>query len=390
MGGVTPHGIRYPDGASKAKNLGPELKTMAEDIDWYIGSYLSPTGPIRQIIIGVAEEVVPPIVQRELEDLGPVVAIPTGAVGTSSRDRLPIGWTNRTMNDAYSDTYSDTYTATWTTGGFFGKDVPLLRNDTGVLFDSVIPSNVARKSDIPDSFEATIPERTVTPLVPIFGARVAAAIIDQDPCAVAFAGSSTTATMPGYVVRLMSVIQQAYNVAGNQSAVQKDSDAIFSKLTRAGLHGYNAGQFGLTSANYLTDEESDRMMLLEPALFLHMIGSNDFRNQMAPATYRANLEDRLDYLDGKATKPVQHLLIHAYERFDFTPATYEWNEYRDVLADIADDRGEGVAFIDLSAKYAAVGVPSSDPLDLIQTDNIHQTPRGNRFMADLIASRIVA
>ena len=34
MGGVTPHGIRYPDGASKAKNLGPELKTMAEDIDW--------------------------------------------------------------------------------------------------------------------------------------------------------------------------------------------------------------------------------------------------------------------------------------------------------------------------------------------------------------------
>ena len=75
MGGVTPHGIRYPDGASKAKNLGPELKTMAEDIDFYIGSYLSPTGPIRQIIIGVAEEVVPPIVERELEEQLPAAVI---------------------------------------------------------------------------------------------------------------------------------------------------------------------------------------------------------------------------------------------------------------------------------------------------------------------------
>ncbi|MGO2091376.1 MAG: sialate O-acetylesterase [Microbacterium gubbeenense] len=74
MGGVTPHGIRYPDGASKAKNLGPELKLMAEDIDWYIGSYLTPTGPIRQIIIGVAEEVIPPLVapavNEALEDRG--------------------------------------------------------------------------------------------------------------------------------------------------------------------------------------------------------------------------------------------------------------------------------------------------------------------------------
>ena len=386
MAGVTPHGIRYPDGASKAKNLGPELKTMAEDIDDRIDSYLDPNGPIR----GIVEEVAEDVVEDEIEEIGVVIGIPKGPTGTSSRDRLPIGWTNRTMNDTYSNTYSDTYTATWQTGGFFGKDVPLLRNDTGVLFDSVIPTNVARKSDIPDSLEATLPERTVTSFVPIFGARVAAAIIDQDPCAVAFAGSSTTAIMPGYVVRLMSVLQQTYAVPGDQSAVQKDSDAIFSKLTRAGLHGYNAGQYGLTSANYLTNEESDRMMLLEPALFLHMIGSNDFRNQMTPTTYRANLETRLDYLDGKATKPVQHLLIHAYERFDFTPASYEWNEYRDVLADIAADRGEDVAFIDLSAKYAAVGVPSSDPLDLIQTDNIHQTARGNRFMADLIASRIVA
>jgi len=68
MGGVTPSGIRYPDGASKAKNLGPELKTMAEDIDTYIGSYLKPTGPIRQIVIGITQEIVPPMIPPLVEE----------------------------------------------------------------------------------------------------------------------------------------------------------------------------------------------------------------------------------------------------------------------------------------------------------------------------------
>jgi hypothetical protein len=40
MTGVTPNGIRYPDGASKAKDLGHELQTMAEDIDQFVDTQL--------------------------------------------------------------------------------------------------------------------------------------------------------------------------------------------------------------------------------------------------------------------------------------------------------------------------------------------------------------
>lgn len=68
MAGVTPNGIHYPDGASKAKNLGPELERMANDIDTYIGSYLIPTGPIRQIVIGITEEIVPPMIPPLVEE----------------------------------------------------------------------------------------------------------------------------------------------------------------------------------------------------------------------------------------------------------------------------------------------------------------------------------
>ncbi len=43
MSGITNGGIRYPDGATKAKNLGPELKTMAEDLDKYVEQQASTT-----------------------------------------------------------------------------------------------------------------------------------------------------------------------------------------------------------------------------------------------------------------------------------------------------------------------------------------------------------
>lgn len=40
MTGVTTNGIRYPDGASAAKNLGSELQTMAEDVDRFVDQQL--------------------------------------------------------------------------------------------------------------------------------------------------------------------------------------------------------------------------------------------------------------------------------------------------------------------------------------------------------------
>lgn len=45
MTGTTFRGIRYPDGASKAVNLGAELKTMADDIDTYLFFHAVPGAP---------------------------------------------------------------------------------------------------------------------------------------------------------------------------------------------------------------------------------------------------------------------------------------------------------------------------------------------------------
>jgi len=140
MGGVTPHGIRYPDGASKAKNLGPELKIMAEDIDFYIGSYLSPTGPIRSIIIGVAQEIVPPMVEQEIESAGLVIAIPKTEHAQTSRASLPISWKARRKSVYYPSVYPSVYPpGVWTDQGHYGGEVPIL-TPSGRIPTELLPS----------------------------------------------------------------------------------------------------------------------------------------------------------------------------------------------------------------------------------------------------------
>lgn len=70
MTGVTPHGIRHPDGASRAKNLGPELQQMAEDLDALIYQGLGP----------IAEEIVEQEVTEQLAGSQAVIDAAAAAV----------------------------------------------------------------------------------------------------------------------------------------------------------------------------------------------------------------------------------------------------------------------------------------------------------------------
>lgn len=384
MAGVTPNGIHYPDGASNAKNLGPELERMANDIDTYIGSYLIPSGPIRQIIIGVAQEVVPPIVVQEITKHNLVTAIPGAGVPTSTWDSVPIAWDWREETFTHSDTYSDVYTATWTDRGRRSKKVPLLRADSERLPDSVIPLDVARLSDIPeipDIPQSAREPRVLSREVPIFAARVAVAKVTNGPVSVVFVGSSTTGANPGYVVPLGQSLQGAIPVE-DPTAAQFSNTAQFTQRTAAGIHIYSAAQGGTTASDYLTDAECDRIAALNPALMHHMVGSNDMYLSVDPETYRTNLLNRLAYLDSVLTTPAQHVLVHQYERRDSATRPYAWAEYGQVLKDIAADR-ENTAFLDLSRPYALTGIPETDPLGLISGDDIHQSTHGYALMADL-------
>lgn len=229
---------------------------------------------------------------------------------------------------------------------------------------------------------------------PVLAARAADARANAQPCAVVYTGSSTTADngvsqAQGYVAQVHAALQNAWpSMLGTETTVQKSSSATFTPETARGMHGYNAGDGGTTSANYLTDEECDRIAALNPGAIIHMVGSNDYKSQMPIATYSTNVASRLAYFDSVLTEPCQHILVQAYQRMDISSPSTTWAQYGDALRQVADARAD-TKYIDISGAYAAVGVPGSDPLGILRGDLVHQYANGYRFMADLIISIIL-
>ena len=402
MGGVTPHGIRYPDGASKAKNLGPELKTMAEDIDHVFTDTLEGS-VIHEIVEGIAEEAV----DEAIADENIVRAFPEEDTVYSSQTSVPLHWVHKAMRDTYSDTYSDTYTGAWEGSSRRAGDVPILTKG-GFLRSAQIPASIARTADVLNAAEvralidAAMPENAVAEKVvnrdlPIFGARVAKAHVTSSAVAAVVVGSSTAAANPGFVARLAALTQAAYlPPSGAPTTPQWSTSADFTQIAAAGIHFYSAAQGGTTSGNYLPNSEIDKIASLRPAVMLHLVGANDYYLNVAPPTFKANMLARLAYADSAFSAPCQHVLVQTYPRWGGAndPAyTYPWDDYRDALAEVADERRQTTVLVDLSPAYAANDVSEanhSDPLDLISGDDTHQTAAGYRFMADQLSTYFVS
>lgn len=224
-------------------------------------------------------------------------------------------------------------------------------------------------------------------------ARLAVAKADALPCPLVFAGSSTTAnngvSAPlGYVNQFVAAAQEKWPNGGVESETQTSNSATFVPVTGPGVHGYNAGEGGATALNYLTDSESEAIAALNPAMIMHMVGSNDFKQQRSLATYKQNILDRIAYLDARMAMPCLHVLVHPYQRMDVVSAGVPWGSYGEVLRQVAEEVPNAV-MVDISAEYEAVGVPGSDPLVILRPDQVHQHERGYRFMADLLIDRIL-
>lgn len=329
------------------------------------------------------------ITDESIREEGVLVGLPTGSVGSSGRQSLPIAWTGRELLDPMSDVVSDELAGTWETGLRFGKEVPLL-SPAGKIYLAQIPDQVAMKTDIPAPpvVDTTLPlERPVTLDLPIFGARVAAARLASAPVAFVFTGSSTLAASPGVVGPVTPLLQACYPVESPTTA-QWSTSAEFTEHTSAGLHVYSAAQGSTDSSDYLTDAECDRIASLKPAVIVHML-PNDYSHQTDPAVFASNVTARIEYFDSVLTEQCQHVLVHPYQRQDWTPPTYTWDEYEDALRTVADSRLDVVMFT-LNPSYVANGIPGPDPLGLISSDTIHQTPAGYAFMAMLFAALFLA
>ena len=208
------------------------------------------------------------------------------------------------------------------------------------------------------------------------------------PARAVFLGSSTTAgynaTAPEnrWVNRLITQMQGIYPSGSGETAVMQLSAGSAAPPTAPGIQGFNAGIAATTSATYCQAATLYGIGVLNPTLVVHMIGSND----SVPGTffvpveqYKANV---LAAIDSMASHRA-HLLVHTYRRFGTSVTKAQWAAYGAALREIAEERAN-VAFLDISGDYEqAYG--TTDPLDLIDTDMVHQTDAGHAFMAETIA-----
>lgn len=304
-------------------------------------------------------------------------------------DAIPMRWTYKVLDAPVPELVTETVEGTWTGENQRRGDV-LVLDESGKINADRIPGSIARMGDIPDVSEIEEivsgmrqTELRVRPELPVFAARLAAARTRGEPLAIGIGSSSTFARNPGPGARLLEMVQSAWLVP-SQSAMQWSSTATFTPIIRPGIHAYNAGVGGTRSSDYMPVEKRDKFIALGIAVMFHIVGANDYTDQVDPAVYRANIEAVIDDIDARSALPVQHILVHAYARKAFTPSTYPNSAYRDALQAIAAAR-DNVGFIDYSHNFEVLGVPGDDPLDLVGPDNIHPTDDGNELIATTVA-----
>lgn len=162
--------------------------------------------------------------------------------------------------------------------------------------------------------------------------------------------------------------------------------AAASTKTAPGLRSVRAGIGGTTSATYLPAADVTKIKALNPGLILHMIGSNDFAEQMAIATYKANVTAKLD--EFASLSDTVHILVHQFPREDVTAPSIPWASYGKALKEIAELRSN-VVFIDASRPFTEMGLPASDPFNLVGGDRIHATDAGHAILAKTISDALV-
>jgi lysophospholipase L1-like esterase len=211
------------------------------------------------------------------------------------------------------------------------------------------------------------------------------------PAQVIFAGSSTmfggNSSVPALSVAglLLTMCQNAFpsGLPDETSLLRIETAAA---QTRPGVHGINAAIGGRTSANYLDSRSIAQIAALgNIAAIFHMVGSNDYAGSVPPETYRTNLTSQIAALDAAVPGQIVHILIHQQPRDD-TPGgrPYAWEEFGQVLKEVAAAAPDKRAFFDVNRMYAEAGWPGADPLNLVDTDNVHQTDAGHAFLADLL------
>ena len=154
-----------------------------------------------------------------------------------------------------------------------------------------------------------------------------------------------------------------------------------------GVQVWAWGVGGTTSASYLTSAHYSAVASIKPVLMVHMVGSNDWSGSRTPEQYEASLRAHLQELQAASPDTV-HLHIGQHQRNSPASGSHPWEAYTDVLRALAEEDPERIEFLDLWDRYAAIGIPGSDPWGWLHSDGVHLVDHSYRVLADWLADHL--
>jgi lysophospholipase L1-like esterase len=157
-----------------------------------------------------------------------------------------------------------------------------------------------------------------------------------------------------------------------------------------GVRVYNCGKGGTTTADFVASNASTiwqrAAAIGNMNLVAVMLGSNDFSTSLDPATFKANLLTLIHnvWSNLSTTRP-DIVLINSYRRYDQVGfgTTYTYGQYGAKMQELAAEL-DGVQYVDVSGLFPLMNDAVHDPLDLMNTDNIHMNDAGHRYMARIL------
>jgi len=162
-----------------------------------------------------------------------------------------------------------------------------------------------------------------------------------------------------------------------------------------GLFFFNGGMSGKNSGSdtngyYQSGKQQTLVQNLQPDLVIHMIGANDFKDQMSLATYKSNLQFAVSDIRSRTSGKARHLFVHSYQRLDFTPTAggNTWASYLDVIRQVCNENLD-CSYVEITSDFAALGVVpgASYPNAYIQDDGVHATDLGYQKTAEFIVAK---
>lgn len=205
------------------------------------------------------------------------------------------------------------------------------------------------------------------------------------PLKVMFLGSSTTdgygtTRNESYVTQIVSLMAK-HMVGAPATAPVKQNTGTVTERTATGFHFLNAGVGGTTTSNYYGPTRGTLLSGWKPDLVFHMIGSNDYSQQVPLSTVKYNLRDVIMDADGKTYGRAQHVFVHSYRRLDRKDTGITWAEYGQAIREVTEEY-DHCHFLDANAWWEHLGGGERH----LQGDKVHALWTGNWILAQAVAS----